>query len=41
MINCADMEKVEKKEKKKKCLKDKEWAEENKLDENKNKRPSF
>ena len=33
-INCVDMEKVEKK----KCLEDKEWVEENKSDENKNKR---
>ena len=33
-INCVDMEKVEKK----KCLEDKEWVEENKSDENKNKK---
>ena len=33
-INCVDMEKAEKK----KCLEDKEWVEENKSDENKNKR---
>ena len=38
MINYVDMVKVEKKEKKKKDLEDKEWVEENKLDENKNKK---
>ena len=37
MINYVDMVKVEKK-KKKKCLEDKEWVEENKSDENKNKK---
>ena len=37
MINYVDMIKVEKK-KKKKGLEDKEWVEENKLDENKNKK---
>ena len=42
MINCVDMEKVEKKkENKKKCLEDKEWVEENKSDENKNKKPAL
>ena len=34
MINCLDVEKVEKKRKKKKGLEDKEWVEENKTDEN-------
>ena len=37
MINYVDMIKVEKK-KKKKGLEDKEWVEENKSDENKNKK---
>ena len=46
MINCVDMEKVEKKktEKKKKTkgLEDKEWAEENKSDgKTKNKKPGL
>ena len=48
MINCVDMEKVEKKKKKtekkkkKKGLEDKEWAEENKSDgKTKNKKPSL
>ena len=46
MINCVDMEKVEKekteKKKKKKGLEDKEWAEENKSDgKTKNKKPGL
>ena len=40
MINYVDMVKVEKK-KKKKCLEDKEWVEENKSNENKNKKPGL